>query len=459
MSGVARPAAGVCRPAGEAPADAASPTSVLARGGLSFASVVFGGVGGAAAPGTLLADARGPAAVQDGASLPALFWWWRPPVPCGSGGRAGARPLQVESAVSAGADVSFLSRRRAGPVRRAAVVREVAGTNSARHGVVHPWATLRAPCTAAQVFLFHGEWHVLHHPEGVVRAAAEGRGGASPAAAQGRGVDGGAGAGAGAGAAWRPEGSRRRFVRRGMRRGGGGCHGEGGGSSGSSSGSSSGGDDVADAAVDYAEALLLPAVPARAASACVSVACGGRGEGGGTLHDDAGNGVNCGCADGGPTQRRASAGAARGGAAAPGAPAAAALPATLTAVGCGAFCLPRTVAEGEGASRVLARWGFGPVAGEHSARACGGAASRRLPLAAFTARLCVDVLPRRGSWWPLEPPPAGGGGDTTSDDDDDDDDDVCGVAPWQFDVPRGGTPHRVAAPMPRPLASTTMGIT
>ncbi|RNF04376.1 hypothetical protein TraAM80_05255 [Trypanosoma rangeli] len=428
------------------------------------------------------------------------------------------------------ADVSckeslFLSWRRTGPLLPAAACSAaaaedaaaaataasgVAWTNSARHGAVHLRATLRPPPTPTQVFLFHGEWHVLHHLEGVVRctsevlvtaaetarstsgeggvesrgsplatlspiasrvgAAVEDRGDAPPTAAQSRAVGGGTAATA----AWRHEGVRQRCVERGMLCGGGGRHAEAGDTD-----SNNDSDDVG-AIVDYAEALLLPVISAQAANMHASVPCGSRGYVRGAIHDDTSDEKSGGCegngatttaaanvVHGGLTQLSTFVGIPREGAAAT-----AALPEALTAVGGGAFCLPRSVVQSEEAFRVLASWGFVPAAMAASVPLWGGSeasaydvVSRSLPLSAFTARFCGDILQRRGvpasppssayidddgssCWWPLGAPSDGSGDDATSDEDDD----VSGLALRQLGVLGSAAPHPTAAPLPRPLA-------
>ncbi|ESL08947.1 hypothetical protein TRSC58_03340 [Trypanosoma rangeli SC58] len=417
---------------------------------------------------------------------------------------------------------SFLSWRRTGSSLPAAAcgaaaaedgaaavaaARGVAWTNSARHGAVHPRAALRPPPTPTQVFLFHGEWHVLHHLEGVVwctseapesaaetarstrgeggvasrgshlatpssiasrvGAAVEDRGGAPPAAAQFRGVGGSTAATA----AWRCEGDRWRCVEREVPCGGGGSH--------AAAGDIDSNNDIDDvgAIVDYAEALLLPVIAGQVANMHASVPCGSRGHGSGEIYGDT-NGEKSGGCEGNGATTEAAANVVYGGPTQlgtfeeiprEGAAATAALPETLTPVGGGAFCFPRSVVQSEEGFRVLASWGFVPAAMAAPAPLWGGSeasaydvVSRSMPLSAFTARLCGDILRCRGvsaspsssacteegssCWWPLGAPSDGSGDDATSDEDDD----VSGLALRQLGVLGSGTPHPTAAPLPPP---------
>ncbi|ESS65549.1 hypothetical protein TcG_03103 [Trypanosoma cruzi] len=318
---------------------------------------------------------------------------------------------------------SFLSWRHAGPVNitpigntagsgdgnigneaTVAMITCDVSKKSARHGLSHLRAILQAPRTPTQVFLFHGELHVLHHLDGVVRCMSE-----APTTTNawfncsGEGVlSGGTNAdgplstiscvnaapeschdeaflspsqykeAAGRAvsiAAWRSQGGHRQCVQREMPNDGNEII--------NTDDSDDNHDDDMDAIVEYAEALLLPSISTtrnfetHGSGPCLSSGYEN------INHDDMRPGHYSYKDDGmmkaahsvphGVLAPIATSAMITCGSATPScASFTANLPGTLISVGGGAFCLPRTVLQDKDVSCVLAYWGFDPVVCERS---------------------------------------------------------------------------------------------
>ncbi|KAF8280155.1 hypothetical protein TcYC6_0001070 [Trypanosoma cruzi] len=317
----------------------------------------------------------------------------------------------------------FLSWRHAGPVNItpignatgagdgnigneatvAMITCDVSEKKSARHAPSHLRTILQAPRTPTQVFLFHGELHVLHHLDGVVRCMSEapttttawfncsGEGVLSG----GTNVDGPlstipcvnaaseschdevflspsqykeAAERAASIAAWRSQGGHRQCVQREMPNDGNEII--------NTDDSDDNHDDDMDAIVEYAEALLLPSISTRKVETHGSGPCLGSGyeninhddmkPGHYSYEDDGMMKAVHKVPHGVPAPIATSAMITCGRATASCASFTAKLPGTLISVGGGAFCLPRTVLQDKDVSCVLAYWGFDPVVCEHS---------------------------------------------------------------------------------------------
>ncbi|EKF26280.1 hypothetical protein MOQ_010037, partial [Trypanosoma cruzi marinkellei] len=282
---------------------------------------------------------------------------------------------------------------------------DVSGKNSARHGLSHLRAAiLQAPCSPTQVFLFHGELHVLHHLDGVVKCISESQTTTTTAWVNrnGEGVLSGgtnfdgsrstipcvnavaeschddaflpssqykdAAERAASIAVWRSQGGHRQCVQREMPKDGNEIR--------NTDVSDENDDDDMDAIVDYAESLLLPSIPTRRVKTHGLGPCPSSGYENNS-HDDTKPGY-CGCEDDGmmkavhkvhhsvPAQIAISAMRTCGRATASCASFTAKLPETLISVGGGAFCLPRSVLQDKDVSCLLAYWGFNPVVSEHT---------------------------------------------------------------------------------------------
>ncbi|KAF5218833.1 hypothetical protein ECC02_008188 [Trypanosoma cruzi] len=317
----------------------------------------------------------------------------------------------------------FLSWRHAGPVNItpignatgagdgnigneatvAMITCDVSEKKSARHAPSHLRTILQAPRTPTQVFLFHGELHVLHHLDGVVRCMSEapttttawfncsGEGVLSG----GTNVDGPlstipcvnaaseschdevflspsqykeAAERAASIAAWRSQGGHRQCVQKEMPNDGNEII--------NTDDSDDNHDDDMDAIVEYAEALLLPSISTRKVETHGSGPCLSSGyeninhddmkPGHYSYEDDGMMKAAHKVPHGVPAPIATSAMITCGRATASCASFTAKLPGTLISVGGGAFCLPRTVLQDKDVSCVLAYWGFDPVVCEHS---------------------------------------------------------------------------------------------
>ncbi|KEG08212.1 hypothetical protein DQ04_07721000 [Trypanosoma grayi] len=350
-----------------------------------------------------------------------------------------------------GGDMTFLAwRHRAAPAAEhdeygdATAAVDVLGTNSARHGAAHPRSAFRPPTSATQLFLFHGELHSLHHAEGMAWRVGDKAG---PACVCGSDACGGSNE------------NNSSYVS--ASAGGVGDVLSSQGNGENTDVSSCGGDwnwieeqqqqqrqvcvevgtdSSMDAIVNYAEALLLPALNTRAACSSepvprqISDAKGDKG------HEE--------------TKRKTTQ-VSRNDASSTISATEVAIPESLMCVCDGAFCLPKCLP-----SDTLRYWGFVSVVGDQQpsdgSSGCsktnnieGGndiycytdganddadvyaAVNRHLPLSVFTERLCSSVLSHHHngsagvavpSWWPLEMVPDGHSNYVVSDEDDDDDD-------------------------------------